>query len=111
MVEKKQLDLLITFKQLTVKDFKSNKKNLSLSQTFFMVNDLEESQSFLNNYTNLMRAVFCLLKTWSQYILTSTLFLRNVIDKKCKKKRQLYNIIAYYIYTSSSIGNTFVNMK
>lgn len=81
---------LITFKQLALKDFTSEKENGVIVANPPYGERLGEEKTVQALYKEMGR-VFAPLTSWSKYILTSDLQFETFYGEKATKKRKLYN--------------------
>lgn len=84
------VDDQITFKQMQVKDFTTDKDfGIIVSNPPYgqRLNDEE----YIHNLYRQMGDVYRPLKTWSKYILTSDLAFEEYYGEKATKRRKLYN--------------------
>ncbi|MBU7563417.1 class I SAM-dependent RNA methyltransferase [Pediococcus ethanolidurans] len=81
---------VISFKQMAVKDFKSEKLNGVIVANPPYGQRLSDQESVRKLYHE-MGMVYKPLKTWSEYILTSDLEFERFYGSQATKKRKLYN--------------------
>lgn len=81
---------LISFKQMAVKDFKTDKLNGVIVANPPYGQRLSDQESVRKLYRE-MGVVYKPLKTWSKYILTSDLEFERFYGGQATKKRKLYN--------------------
>ncbi|WP_427910626.1 class I SAM-dependent RNA methyltransferase [Pediococcus parvulus] len=81
---------LISFKQMAVKDFKTDKLNGVIVANPPYGQRLSDQESVRKLYRE-MGVVYKPLKTWSKYILTSDLEFERFYGSQATKKRKLYN--------------------
>ncbi|GEL88832.1 THUMP domain-containing class I SAM-dependent RNA methyltransferase [Pediococcus parvulus] len=81
---------LISFKQMAVKDFKTDKLNGVIVANPPYGQRLSDQESVRKLYCE-MGVVYKPLKTWSKYILTSDLEFERFYGGQATKKRKLYN--------------------
>lgn len=81
---------LISFKQMAVKDFKTDKLNGVIVANPPYGQRLSDQESVRKLYRE-MGVVYKPLKTWSEYILTSDLEFERFYGGQATKKRKLYN--------------------
>lgn len=84
------LEDLISFKQMAVKDFKTDKLNGVIVANPPYGQRLSDQESVRKLYRE-MGVVYKPLKTWSKYILTSDLEFERFYGGQATKKRKLYN--------------------
>lgn len=80
----------ITFKQLALKDFKTDKEyGVMVSNPPY--GERMENEEYVENLYKQMGEVFRPLETWSKYIITSDLDFEDFYGQWATKKRKLYN--------------------
>lgn len=80
----------ITFKQLALKDFRTDKEyGVIVSNPPY--GERLDDQEYVENLYKQMGQVFRPLETWSKYIITSDLDFEEFYGQKATKKRKLYN--------------------
>lgn len=80
----------ITFKQLALKDFKTDKEfGVIVSNPPY--GERLDDQEYVENLYKQMGQVFRPLETWSKYIITSDLNFEEFYGQRATKKRKLYN--------------------
>ncbi|WP_156295278.1 THUMP domain-containing class I SAM-dependent RNA methyltransferase [Jeotgalibaca dankookensis] len=80
----------VTFKQLALKDFKTDKEyGVMVSNPPY--GERMENEEYVENLYKQMGEVFRPLETWSKYIITSDLDFEDFYGQWATKKRKLYN--------------------